>query len=311
MSLRLQLLALGALTLLLPWAGLRVVPEMEAFLRGRLENELLTRARTVVNELAEVETAGGRRPPAAGDAARALYAYSLSRQPRLEDAPSDWQYRLGGASQVDSRSIDLGDGGRVWLGVYTPFLYLFIDVVDDEVVYQAATGGSPYGDRVALVFGGSVAGPRALLLANSTRAEGGFRAQPAAGGVAFVPAGGYDDNVHGYWLNTARGYAIAARVPFKFVENGLGIGVIDSDGGGTSARLAGRTWAEADDPVGCWPIPVPSSSLRARTRTRARRSSNGSSAIACAATTRTIRAWRAGPDASAIRPCGRCSTGSA
>lgn len=248
MSLRLQLLALGALTLLLPWAGLRVVPEMEAFLRGRLENELLTRASTVVNEIAGADAIRGRGP-VAGDGAEALYAYSLSRQPRLEDGPGDWQFRLDGTKDAASRAIDLGEGSRVWLGVYTPFLYLYVDVADDEIVYQGAGGGPPYGDRVALVFGGTAAAPGSLLLASATRGGGAFRAQPAGGGVAFVPAGGYDDNVHGLWVGTPGGYSVAARIPLKFVESGLGIAVVDSDGGGTTARLAGRSWRLADDPA--------------------------------------------------------------
>ncbi len=47
MSLRLQLVAFGLLTLVLPWAGLRYVREMEGALRSGLEQSLLASAGTV------------------------------------------------------------------------------------------------------------------------------------------------------------------------------------------------------------------------------------------------------------------------
>ena len=57
MSLRLQLLAVGLLTLVLPWTGLRYVQEMEAALRAGLEQSLLARAATVAAALEQQDTA--------------------------------------------------------------------------------------------------------------------------------------------------------------------------------------------------------------------------------------------------------------
>ena len=53
MSLRLQLLAFGLLTLVLPWNGFRYVQEMEAALRGGLEQSLLASASAVATALEE------------------------------------------------------------------------------------------------------------------------------------------------------------------------------------------------------------------------------------------------------------------
>ena len=57
MSLRLQLLAVGLLTLVLPWTGFLYVQEMEAALRAALEQSLLARAATVATALAEQSAA--------------------------------------------------------------------------------------------------------------------------------------------------------------------------------------------------------------------------------------------------------------
>ena len=55
MSLRLQLLAVGLLTLVLPWTGFRYVQEMETALRGGLEQSLLASAATVAAALGRAE----------------------------------------------------------------------------------------------------------------------------------------------------------------------------------------------------------------------------------------------------------------
>ena len=60
-SLRLQLLAVGLLTLVLPWTGFRYVQEMEAALRAGLEQSLLARAATVADGARGAERARSAR----------------------------------------------------------------------------------------------------------------------------------------------------------------------------------------------------------------------------------------------------------
>jgi dedicated sortase system histidine kinase len=68
MSLRKQLLAFGLLMLVLPWAGYRFVQEMEAALRGGLEQALLASAGTIAAALDETPLEPGT--PAANEAQR-------------------------------------------------------------------------------------------------------------------------------------------------------------------------------------------------------------------------------------------------
>ena len=53
MSLRIQLLVFGLVTLVLPWTAFRYVQEMEAALRGGLEQSLIASASTVAAALEE------------------------------------------------------------------------------------------------------------------------------------------------------------------------------------------------------------------------------------------------------------------
>ena len=93
MSLRLQLLALGALTLLLPWAGIQVIRQVEVSLRTGLERSLLdsARARIVATRLASSASLRGR-DAVDGGAGEAAYLHGLSRPPTIDGFRGDWRY---------------------------------------------------------------------------------------------------------------------------------------------------------------------------------------------------------------------------
>jgi dedicated sortase system histidine kinase len=246
MSLRFQLLALGAVTLLLPWAGLEMVRQVEVSLRLALEQSLLDRARAsiVVTRLAESDAMRRRDAPLPG---APIYAHSLSRPPRLDGFGADWIFaRDPSGDSADARSLDFEDGTRLWLGVNSTYVYLLAEVPDDDIVYQGVPGRAPHGDRIALVFDNLAREVSALLLANS--GAGPFAAQLTDGAPQFVSSGGSYDIVRGYWRQTTAGYAVEARVPLRLAEAGLGVGIVDSDAGGDTARLAAATWRDPAAP---------------------------------------------------------------
>ena len=113
MSLRLQLLAVGLLTLVLPWTGYRYVQEMETALRGGLERSLLARAATVATALEEQSAALCALPEC--DPQRVgttLYATALAREPDLDGVRDDhWRAR-------DEAGVALGGGHRVSTGTF-------------------------------------------------------------------------------------------------------------------------------------------------------------------------------------------------
>lgn len=248
MTLRQQLLAVALLTLLLPWAGLRFLQQSEESLRQNHEELLLAIADTIASQIEGSPDLVGSTPAPLG-LGEALYGHSLSvPAPRLDGYRADWRYAHEVARTDDTAfSFPVGDGVRVWFGVEEPnYLYLFVEVEDEDIVYQTTPGRAPHGDRVALLVGSFARNPQAYLLA--TGREGSFRAQSTPGPDRFESTGEIDANIVGYWREMTNGYAIEARIPLRTVAGGIGIGVIDTDQQGSRVALAAATWGDSAVP---------------------------------------------------------------
>ena len=241
MSLRLQLLAVGLLTLVLPWTGFQYVQEMETALRAGLEQSLLARAATVATALEE-QSAPLCAPPDCDPqrAGAAIYATALAREPELDGVRDDhW-------TTTADMGVAIGDGGhRLSAGMYGRFVYLFISVADRDLVYQRQAGQPPYGDRVVVAAESGAA--RWWLMA--TAAPGAFRAQET-GPDRFEPSEIYDGRVIGAWQETTAGYSLEVRVPLNLVGGALGVGIIDVDRSDASYGELHATWDEATGTLG-------------------------------------------------------------
>jgi two-component system sensor histidine kinase ChvG len=244
-SLRIQLLAFGLLTLVLPWTGFRYVAEMEAALRGGLEQSLVASATTVAAALEEQGMPLCPAPHCVPPQARAgatIYAAPLRSEPQIDGVrDDDWNL-------PDDAAVALDGGHRLWAGVDGRFAYLFVAVRDEDLVYPQRPGEMPYGDRVVLATEPSPAIVRWLLL--GTGAPGTFRAQETAPEL-FAPTEAYDTRVLGAWQETATGYSIELRVPLNLVGAALAVGVIDVDRSGVEYTVElGASWDEATRGLG-------------------------------------------------------------
>lgn len=221
MSLRLQLLAFGALTLVLPWAGWQFVQEMEAALRTGFEQSLVASAQTVAASMRErVGVLDAEAPlPAASDRGPALYARALAAAPAVDGSRSDW-----GLDDADAQALP--GGHRLWTGIVGDDVYLYVSVRDRDLVYQGAPGQTPYGDRVLLALDRAHGERQWLVLL--TRAPGSFRAQQTAP-PSFAPSGVFLDSVVAAWQQTAAGYSVEVRLPLGLIGSALGVGVVDVD----------------------------------------------------------------------------------
>ena len=240
MSLRLQLLAVGLLTLVLPWMGLRYVQEMESALRAAFEQSLLARAATLATALAE-QSAPLCTPPECNPqrAGATIYATTLAREPELDGV------RDGHWITAADSGLALHGDHRVWAGTYGRFVYLFISVVDRDVVYQRQAGQPPYGDRVVIATEPGT--PRWWLL--TTAAPGAFRAQDTAPD-RFEPSQAYDARIIGVWQETSGGYALEVRMPLNLVGGALGVGIIAADRSGSPYAELQHTWDSATGTIG-------------------------------------------------------------
>jgi len=231
-SLRLQLLAVGLLTLVLPWTGLRYVQGMEAALRAGLEQSLLARAATVAAALEQQDTAFCSPASCAQRLGATIYAPPLATEPELDGVRDDVWNAVGDPFPVGAQH-------RLSAGTFGRFAYLFLTVTDDELVYQRGPLATPYGDRVVLAVE-PADGPAWRLL--NTAAPGRFRSQETSPD-RFEPSEVYDARVTAAWAETASGYALEVEVPMSFMGDTLSIGVIDVDGAGAdyTVELA-ATW---------------------------------------------------------------------
>lgn len=237
MSLRLQLLAFGSLTLVLPWAGLRFVEEMEAAQRSGLEASLLASAATVAAALQDASELTRQRyesstPP--------IYARPLAGPMRVDGFRDDWAQ--------SAASGTLG-GHSYWSGTNERYAYLFIAFDDDDLVYQASPGQQPYGDRIVLRSLGEGGAPRWLVL--STAAQGTVRAQRTVPGL-FAPSGEFEDRVLGAWRETPTGFAIEIRLPIDLLGGALGVAVIDVDTSGSGYDVATSSSFSLAEPPGAF-----------------------------------------------------------
>jgi two-component system sensor histidine kinase ChvG len=232
-SLRLQLLAVGLLTLLLPWLGLRYVEEMERALRLGLEQALLASAATAAAALATPTAASCAAPRCGGGrAGSTIYATPLAAEPELDGVRD--------AAFGSRPALVVGKDRPVFAGTFGRFVFLHIGVPDADLVYQRQPGQPPYGDRLVLALEAIPGTVRWLLL--NTSAPGAFRSQETTPD-RFEPSESYDARVIGAWLETGEGYALELRVPIALVGYALGLGVVDVDRAGADYAVAlDSTW---------------------------------------------------------------------
>jgi two-component system sensor histidine kinase ChvG len=216
MSLRIQLLGVGLLTLALPWAGYRYVQELEGALRDGLEQSLLASATTMAAAL-ELQSLASSEQAEEIAVESTIYAHPLGTPPALDGYRNDWS--------LPAETVrGLGSFAEYSVGLYERTVYVFLSVTDDDLIYQSSPTEMPYGDRVLLLPGGQ---PDDWLLLHSSGA-GGIRSQQTRAPL-FAPTTQYEDRVTGYWRETAKGYDVEVRLPLDLIRGRLGLAVVDVD----------------------------------------------------------------------------------
>jgi dedicated sortase system histidine kinase len=235
-SIRLQLLIVALTTLVLPWAGCQYARELETALRSSQEQSLLASAATIANALSaqpqRVFSDGEDRQPfssAAGD----LYVYPLATQPLLDGYREDWNV----PAEPSSLPTTSGYRARLQAGSTERFLYLFIEVDDahfDPQPYKVRPDQDRF-DRVNLTLEGPN-GREAYFF--GTDAPGLIAAQSVAKGDDGADRVVTEPRIQAFWLQTAAGYHLEARIPLSFVGRRLWVEAIDGRGKGRAGFAA-------------------------------------------------------------------------
>ena len=229
MNLRRQLLLVSLLTLVLPWAGCEFIRETESALRQSQQQMLSGTAKAVAESLERYPEEFPAPPVRDSSPGDQLYGHRLDGAPVIDGYFNDWP--LPEASLRQIRGVD--GPIRFVAGLHGRYLYLYVAVTDDEIVYAspatiAVDDGPVYADRVVLVsanppmasealtFAAEAPGPVIAWLRNSF----GFAPEPA---------------VLARWQDVAGGYQVEARIPLGLLGTHLGVSVINT----ASEREAG------------------------------------------------------------------------
>jgi two-component system sensor histidine kinase ChvG len=242
-SIRLQLFIVALTTLVLPWAGCQYAKELESALRSSQEQSLLASAGTIANALSAqpqrvFHDAGDNQAFSAG--AGDLYVYPLVTQPLLDGYREDWDV----PAEPTLLPTTTGYRARIQAGSTERFLYLYLEVDDahfDPQPHNARPDQDRF-DRVNLTLEGP--NGRASYFFG-TAAPGLIAAQSAAkdeDGADRVVA---EPRIQAFWLQTAAGYHLEARIPLSFVARHLWVEAIDGRGKakagfGADSALGGR-----------------------------------------------------------------------
>ncbi len=236
MSIRLQLLLVALTTLVLPWAGCQYARELETALRSSQEQSLLASAGTIANALSAqpqrvFHDAGDTQAfsAAAGD----LYVYPLVALPLLDGYREDWDV----PAEPTPLPTTTGYHARLQAGSTEGFLYLFIEVRDSHFDAQPLNvrPDTDRFDRVNLALDGPN-GRESYFF--GTDAPGLIAAQSVVKGEDGVDQVVAEPRIQAFWLQTAAGYQLEARIPLSFVGRHLWVEALDGRGKGKAGFAA-------------------------------------------------------------------------
>jgi dedicated sortase system histidine kinase len=227
MKLKNQLLALSALTLLLPWSGWKLLQELEHFLRETQENAMLASARTLAGAMPlEYQSRLVFTPDLY------LVIRDLKRPPNLDGYADDWP---GPGHALEFHSADGELTVNVLAGSYQDQLYLLFDVHDLTPAYTSVYTDQSQADGIQLLL----RNPRGLL---------SFGIWPEAPGpLRLSDEGDGTGQVEGFWLDVDTGYRVELSLPAPVLNSAVSFQVRDGSQDGPMADLETDPGA---DPVG-------------------------------------------------------------
>lgn len=234
MKLRRQLILLSLLTLVLPWAGLQYLSDMEAANREAEIRALTTGAQAVARLVASSDTLTPvLAQPASPDS---LYAHPLNAAPVVDGYDDEWRFypflarRLAAGADL-SADVQLAEFGQAY--------YLFVRVNDGRLRYHnpgqhpAASGDHLQLKTAAAVYWVSASAPGKAQVF-----------QQLAGGD-FRP----DHRLIAHWQERDGGYQLELRLPKSRIGDKLALTVVSAGPGETPQRISSAAQTAAAAPA--------------------------------------------------------------
>jgi len=236
LTLKRQLFVASLLMLLIPWAGLQFVLELDQALRDQAARQLQGQAERVAGFAAEQL----EESPAIEAGAPVIYADLLARAPNLDGYGDDWP----GYDEEESRQqwqstrqvSDSNDAEVSWqAAVNRNHLYLLIRISGRTAAFFNPGNPDQPHDQIQLHF---IDGNQTSRRRIRTQAPGAINATDPG------REGSTDYRISGYWQAVSNGYQAELRIPLPAPEDRFGFQVTwpgEQDvAGPASAKLVTR-----------------------------------------------------------------------
>jgi two-component system sensor histidine kinase ChvG len=239
-GLRTKLLLLSSFLFAIPWFGYQYVWEMEKYLRFGQEQTIIGTARALATSLHERPNLFNNQASFLPDVEKGkdLYGYQLSQAINLDGFPSDWpnfqekSHYYGVNNQLGEKlTVDkLTNHFSAAVGKYDKYLYFFIQVVDDTVIYRDQNARAiNKNDHLELAFNDVNGNFQQFILSNKDQGWiSAYRINDLESYeiLKFPTAISF---IQGQWLDTKQGYNIEFRIPLTKISDRLAFAIHDVD----------------------------------------------------------------------------------
>jgi dedicated sortase system histidine kinase len=264
-GMRFKLVFLSSFLLIIPWLGYQYILEMEDYLRRGQEQVVLGTAQalaTALNERPELFEEGtfGRVRSSEN-----LYVYPIYYPLSLDDNTlMDWRdYQRYERSYGREHTLmtplnldtELGQyfhddnslSFRLLLGEHNRFLYAYLKVVDDRIVYRGRESLSIHrSDFVQISMVGRDGEFRRFAI--SPRGPEFLYVFELGEDIRDIAALRHEERISGQWYETADGYEVELRMPLSMLGDQLGFAVYDVDDAETRNVVAVLATSDVNDP---------------------------------------------------------------
>lgn len=246
-GIRFKLVFLSSFLLVIPWLGYQYILEMEDYLRRGQEQVVLGTARalaTALNERPELFDEGTFSP--AARRSENLYVYPIYYPLALDDSSLiDWRdyqrYELpyGRANTIATPLNPQSEFSRYYhndeslnfsllVGEHNRYLYAYLKVVDNNVVYRSPDSLSIHRSDFLQISMAS-RDNRLHRYVISPRGPEFIYAYELGNDLRDIGSLTHEERISGQWYETPDGYVVELRMPLGMLGDRLGFAIYDVD----------------------------------------------------------------------------------
>ena len=261
-GLRSKLLLLSSFLFIIPWFGYQYVWEMEKYLRFGQEQTLVGTARALATALHERENLFNNQASFLPNVEQGkdLYGYKLTQAVQLDGLHNDWpdfnqRTHFYHHQQQLFAKEPLSVNFKASVGKYDNYLYLFFQVVDNQIIFRGKNNRSiTNNDHLALSFSDNNNQLNRFIISN--KQAGWISAFNITNDESNIPAPA--PHIQGHWLLTPQGYNVELRVPLDNLGDNIAFAFYDVDKADSEAVSAiGSADPSIEENLGTIVVPSP------------------------------------------------------